>query len=68
MWYMYTCYLPPSAAYDIKTSGLLLIEMNIYETAAPGNFKYMKLNTYISDFMPPLNNLLPKAQAKSAFP
>ena len=42
--------------------------MNIYETAAPDNFKYMKLNTYISDFMPPLNNLPPKAQAKSAFP
>ena len=65
---MYTCYLPPSAAYDIRTSGLLLTKRYIYETSTPGNFKYMEINTYISDFMPPLNNLAPIASASSAFP
>ena len=42
--------------------------MNIYETTASGNFNYMEINTYISDIMPPPNNLPPIAIASIAFP
>ena len=31
--------LPPSAGYNIETSGTLLSKMDIYETAEPGNFE-----------------------------
>ena len=68
MCYVYNCFLTPSAAYDIETIGLLLTERNNYETAATGNFIYMEINIYISDSMPPLNNLPPIAIASIAFP